>query len=302
MRAPAPIEEESLRPVDQDWIGLAYFARHLIDSSDLDPVYPILAELGRLRGYDREAALWLSVYYQAYYHLPSGLTALRGSSARVGLPTGIERRGLRGGKVLDYLDYLRASVRGSLHAWITQGWTDQPYANYRRFASTWQSLPQNGRWSTFKMAEILKVVHRLPIAAPDMDLKLATGPREGLEYLYALHRPDLRTLNRYANGFAARLYAALGRVLDWETIETILCNWNSTRQGKYYVGHDIDEMQAQIEHAAAAFLAEADLGDLWSARQRALPPAYLGEHHGWSGVQLDRQRAWLIDRQIVTRG
>jgi len=301
-------------PVRRDWDAIAYFAGHLIESRDQDPIYPVLHELSRLRQYNSEEALWLSVVYQAFYHLPAALEAIR----RLGdvreldgraildarlreLPTGIERRGLRGGLVVSYLSLVteaRRQARG-FQNWLTEGWGTNPYTNYANFQRTWQNLEFNARWSSFKMAEILKVSHGWNIAAPDMDLRKATGPRQSLEYLYGLANPKLIQLNESGEDFRHQLQKSLNRALDWETVETILCNWNSVRQGRYYVGHDIDELQDQMERAT--FLSQEDASDLLNARANALPDDYLGEWHDWSGVSKSRQRAWIDAGLVVIR-
>jgi len=301
-------------PVNRDWDAIAYFAQHLIESRDQDPIYPILYELSRLREYDPEESLWLSVVYQAFYHLPAALEAMR----RLGdfrnlapstlldaqlqqLPTGIERRGLRGGLVVSYLSLVSEARKraGGFQKWLTDGWGTNPYLNYSYFQQTWQNVEFNGRWSSFKMAEILKVSHSWNIAAPHMDLWKSTGPRQSLEYLYDLSKPDLITLNETGENFRHRLQKSLNRAVDWETVETVLCNWNSVRQGRYYVGHDIDELQTQIEHAN--YLSVADQMDILAARLAALPDAYLGEHHGWDRLSKSRQRAWIDAGLVVIR-
>ena len=73
--------------------------------------------------------------------------------------------------------------------------------------------------------------------------------------------------------------AAMGVPLSWERLETVLCDFHSMVKGRYYVGHDIDQMLEQAEKAPPAI---RDL--ILAARAATLPERYLGEVQGWSGV------------------
>jgi hypothetical protein len=339
-----PQHSPAFIPVRSDWDTLKLFAENLMSSRDIDPIYPVLRSLYDARGYTAEDALWCSILYVTFYNLPSALEARRrlGPSPELSheridrtelsdLPTGVERRGMRGaGKVAQYLhglydcihepvpSYRQANLTRHLpwsispiepvRSWLRRGelsWNFTPCergyrvrTNYRNFRRRWDAVPGNGRWSGFKLAEILRVVHHMPYQAPDMDLEHSSGPKEGLQWLYATHQEDATVLNGLAEQFRFLMMRPNYDYLDWEVLETILCNMNSLGTGHYYVGHDIDEFQGQIERAA---LHKDDRRDLLIARREALPYAYLGEHHGWSGVQRNRLAAWRNRREVVLR-
>jgi hypothetical protein len=307
------------------------FGVAMLESRDIDPIYPLLEYLYRDRlgeTPDREErALWQTVLYVAFYNLPSALTAYREigwpetSDLKLEdripvahlsrLPIGTERRGLRGGMVTTYLQGYWRTVRrhgGNQERWMQQGWGDAPPLpewRYNLFWDTWQQVKYNGRWSAFKTAEILSTVHRFPMAAPDMRMAHCSGPREGLIWLYDLDLSGMKASDRvkYLDGYGLHLRRQLadrGLPLSWEQLETVLCNFNSMRQGKYYVGHDIDELQGQIE-AATAYLHPGDEASLWKARRAVIPCRYLGEGGGWSGVQHARMRVYLDEGHILTR-
>jgi hypothetical protein len=66
--------------------------------------------------------------------------------------------------------------------------------------------------------------------------------------------------------------------------------------GRYYVGHDIDQMLGQIDRTTSAFVGEA-----LAARYETLPYDYLGEHHDWDGIDDARRKVYRDTGQIVTR-
>jgi hypothetical protein len=188
--------------------------------------------------------------------------------------------------------------------------TPQEY-NYMQFWETGQTVWQNGRRAVHKWLDILKNVHGLPVAAPDLRMQYCSGPKAGLIALYGLNEnASLKVLD--AAGADMRVQLAQRGVhsyipdigmaqdgLDWETLETVLCDWNNLTLGRYYVGHDIDDIQKSLRKAD--YLSKADQEALWEARAIAFPDAYLGERHGWEGTDLDRNKIFRKTGQIVGR-
>ena len=285
-------------------------AEHL-SSQDIDPVYPVLREFYRSLNWSNETALWFTTLYLAYYHLGSAIRAFDLHSAFVPnddyhdiafFPTATERRGLRGGKVQHFLDSYGAQVAGvtSQAAFLRQGLLmggregDELY-NYEVFWDTIQYVWGNGRWAAFKWAEVLQQVHGFPLKAPDMRLQFCSGPKEGLELLFGLHSASTGLLNQCAQVLRSDCSAA-ALPLSWEQLETVLCDFNSLQKGHYYVGHDIDQMQEQLIRLESP-LEQA----LYQARAVALPKTYLGEQHGWHGIDRARRTIYQSTQQIVTR-
>ena len=209
------------RPVDQYWQDLVAFTREMLASKDIDPLYDMLRGLYERLQLNSEERLWFTTLYVAFYNLPSALSAWRLLGDYVGvtherldqhkpvlrtLPTGIERRGLRGGAVVPYLHHFLGETQSNyerrygvdptpLSAWYTKGWqrgvalqASRTFEdNYECFWKQWDTIKGNGRWSAFKMAEILRRVHDLPLRAPDMRMEFCSGPKEGLVWLYDAH-------------------------------------------------------------------------------------------------------------------
>lgn len=287
------------RPDDVTLAALATFAAAHVRSHDIDPVYPILSWLERNQG--EEDALERSLIYVAFYNVASAETfRLADDPAMLRLPTGIERRGLRGGAPmsahLEGLYHLRAEY-GSLRAWLlSQG------ATWNQVREAVELAYGNGRWASYKTVEILAKVHGWPLTAPDMGNYGSSGPRWTLNLLYPDLPPgDSAAAVDAADAAAADLLAALAErdvVLGIEELETVLCDFGSMTKGHFYVGHDIDKMLEQTLHPSVP-AAVREL--LWMARAEALPTEYLGELRGWSGVDRFLCGHYARTGEVITR-
>lgn len=340
-----------LNPIDNHQVMTDFitFGQHHLASNDIDPAYPVLRTL-----YDDLSVnqrCWFTMLYLGFYDLGSAMTVWE-SQHRVPmkldprmalLPCATERRGLRGGKINEYITGLWLAVTndratpGGLAGLLTgdlitptqstEGYRDQllpgelatydqlrRYANYERLWRRVQRLPHVGRWAAFKLLEILRRVHDVPIEAPDMRLKFCSGPRRCLEWLFGYERAATHVELLEALALELQHRCADGGLdLDLEHLETVLCDFWSLRQGHYYIGHDIDAMQASIRIAAERFCNSSNLVGLspygadllWSARRRALPAGYLGELHPsdptWTGVDRNRSREYQRNGTIVLR-
>jgi hypothetical protein len=81
-----------------------------------------------------------------------------------------------------------------------------------------------------------------------------------------------------------------------ESMETALCDFNSLANGRYYVGHDIDQMQEQ------AIIAQFQSDHwLWKARKMCLDNRYLGELCGRHLVDKQRKSIFKETGQVLTR-
>src|SRR5512138_1036979 len=82
------------------------FARAMLASRDLDPIYDVLRALYYALDLAGETALWFTALYLAYYNLPSALVAFRAvpepgyiPERLLTLPIAVERRNLLGGRL-----------------------------------------------------------------------------------------------------------------------------------------------------------------------------------------------------------
>lgn len=308
---------------------IARFAALHLDSRDIDPVYPVLKRALQVHADYEDMILWASLLYVAYYHLPSGLyaweviwqscpcgppvatwfappTLLRFAGRLSGLPTGTERRGHRGGRVMGHLYALAGAMdtfNGSPRKWLRQGFTRDPRHNWRRVQETLLAVHGNGRWAAYKTAEVLQKVHDWPLEPTDMGNQYSSGPRHGLALLYPNVEGNgadaIKILDAQGEDLRQRLIDLTGRPMDIAQVETILCDFHSLAQGNYYVGHDIDLMQQQIE--TFPYWSPQAKTMLWHDRADALPRAYLGECNGWLGVDAKRKKRYQQQGVILGR-
>lgn len=298
--------------------ALYKFAKNLIASEDIDPLYPVLKHLQK--DLDPEQKLWHSFLYVAWYNLPSATAAFTEYSLPnkqllkhidPKWPTGIERRNNRGGKVVGHIDsYLKIiEVTKSQKKWYWEGLSrdKEPEDNWRILNERIQTLHGNGRWAAYKFCEVLRKVNNLPIQAPDMGHQFSSGPREGLAMLFGeipgQTSEVIDQLNAQGDVLIEKLQK-LGLDVGQEEVETVLCNFKSLMKGKYYTGHDIDELQEQIVSSLEKKIITIGQAEMiFEARRAVLPKHYLGErgNPSWVGVQKRRQVAYRETGKIVIR-
>jgi hypothetical protein len=303
---------------------LVEFMLHMHSSRDLDPLYPVLRKLQN--NFNREQGLWFSFLYVAWYNLPSAWAAFNMSTYPTELlplwldpkwPTGTERRANRGGKVAEHIQDYMLKIAGSRsqYRWYTKDLVlddlDQATKeiNWYTLNERIQSLFMNGRWAGYKHCEVLAKVNGIPVLAPHMGHANSSGPRQGLAMIYDCSEltgndpGTIAVLDEMSADLTFQLDQALpGLNLEIEDVETILCNWKSLMKGKYYVGHDIDELQEQILRAEErGILSKESSRYLWRARKAVLPHEYLGELGGWEGVDRRRMAAYKDTGRIEVR-
>lgn len=303
----ASLGAELLPPSEDLMADFITFSSHLIDSKDQDPIYPVLSATYDLLDLDEEQRLWFTFMYLAFYMVPSGLAAFRRhpepellDPKLLKLPMMMQRRNLRGGKIRRHVQsYVEAIEGDTQDRWVRNGFKQgQPERNFEAFWLTSQQPWGNGRWTSYKWAEILKVVHGYELSAPDMKLDQCLGPRRGLEMMYSVPGAPTHVLNRAGDDLKARMEESLNLYLSWEDVETCLCCYHSLVEGRYYIGHDIDQLQEQIENAP---IAERDRKLLMDARAMSLPHEYLGEMNGWHDLSFEKRKVYQRSHQIVGR-
>lgn len=298
----------SMDPGNRLHVAYSVFHGAALASGDVDPVYPVLREIAREQQWTGEATIKAIFAHVAYYDMGSGLTAFSRSKTFEGMPADLpcatERRAHRmPSKLRAHLDHLGSLqvMHNGLSRWLwdltVPGDPVKSWVNVSRFGL--MRVTGNGRWSSYKTAEMLKEVAGWALAAPDMGHAHSSGPRRGLELLY----PELARFSDRNDQAAIDLldqvsakHAADHRA-PIEQAETTLCDFNSLVKGDYYVGHDIDKMQAQLIRAGNGPLIQA----AWRARRKVLPGPYLGELNGWEGVDRERCKAYRDTGQILTR-
>ncbi len=320
-KAPATEPETDSPPADPAetlWQTLATFAGAMIRTKDLDPVYPVLRQLNAGDGHPPQSgeALRRTLVYVALYNLSASECVEE--AGRIGRDphavarqlagrAGIERRGLRSPdfmvKHLEYLAHQQHAHGGlskGLAKWLQYGWSvsDTPADRWRKVMEQVMNVPYNGRWAAYKTCDLLVEVHGWEMEAPDAGHKWSTGPREGLEMLEgqgadfgglpahtdqsneAIHALDVATdrvqRELWVRGVPAKV----------SEVETVLCNWKALSKGRYYIGHDIDEMLGGVMTLPQSGEYANVRKRLLAARKAVFAEELLGElGGGWMGVR-----------------
>lgn len=292
--------------------AFAAFARHMVDSWDIDPVYPVLRQLIDDEALEPPQAEWLTVLYLASYNLASAATAffrypdpracrILNDLRTLKLPTGIERRGLRQPELmrLHLADWLGRFDGRTFFGAAREALTDDVLFNNDVLSAYFMGVCYNGRWAAYKGTEVLHKVLDWPNAARDAGHENSTGPREGLTLFFPRvvgQRPvDIALLDRQTD-VLLQATAAHGVGLDVEEVETLLCDFKSLSRGRYYVGHDTDLMLEGI-----LTLPHSEVRRALLFARRALPEHYRGEQHGWRERDRDAQAAYVERGAVLYR-
>jgi hypothetical protein len=277
------------------------------ETQDIDPVYPVLRHFMVHGEVDNDARAWLIFLHVAYYHLGSAAVAWdlteRSPEKIMGasifglrpLPCATERRGHRDRAAMS------AHFRSLLDTIDHYG---GPYAllcapSWAELTERVMSVHGNGRWAAYKTCELAQKVLGIAIVPPDAAHESSTGPRQGLsDVLGPQPGGNLRAVIGELNRRTARLAARIGET-DLGYVETSLCDYHSLINGRYYLGHDIDQMLEQLYVNNVGQL--ATIMELLQSRLEVLPVTYLGEMTGRMGPDKDRKHVYARTGQILER-
>lgn len=291
------------------------FHAEAVRSGDYDPMYPVLANLAAGQKWTREQTLWACMVFVAYYDLGSMLRVVTAhpeptvpGDELLSLPCATERRAHRDPRQLRrHLAAVAeaANTWGGLEGWMDNGLgmsEGHDGAGYPVFSAWLRTLYGNGRWASYKSCELLAwVLAEQKIVPNDMGHAHSSGPRHGLELLVTglpqgNSRDDIATLDRVSSELCERMITD-GQWAPVSVVETTLCDFHALAAGRYYIGHDIDQMRAQLDRTPSDLTAAA-----YAARARALPPAYLSEATGREpGIDKERRTAFVRTGRILIR-
>jgi len=292
------------------WKDYATFHKGQYDSKDLDPVYPVLTTIGDELGLDQEQRVWLTFLHVSYYHIGSAMRVFAEypnpaipRDELLTLPTGTERRAHRMPiKLHHHFNSLMgiADSYGGLYNWINQYVKPNPQAAWDSITEALTQPVGNGRWAAYKTAEMLWKINGIPMCAPDMGHAHSSGPRQGLDILFAgmptgNTARDVAILDNASNEVLNKLQEH-GIQAAVEEAETSLCDFHALVTGRYYVGHDIDQMQAQILKVPSDLTAT-----IYKARAATIPNNYLGELNNWEAVDKERNRIYRDTGVVLLR-
>lgn len=249
---------------------LVRFARIEVESADVEPWAAILTDLYQHGVVNRDEALWLVKLYNAYDSLGSAWGVFRRWSdpyqwvfatdraEAAEFPCTQERRGLRGGRVLKHLySYVDHLAGDKQETWLWRGicinGTDDADAARRAREASFTSMLKHtrqvwgvGRQTAFEWAEFLGKVVDFPLSAGHAFLWESEGPRRSLQRIYGNDSPHAAWLDEKALETRAVL-ADAGIELSWEDLETIICDFNVMRDGRYYPGRHLAAVREEIE-------------------------------------------------------
>jgi len=269
-----PIEHDVLR-------DLVEFARIEVEANDIEPWSEVIRELAL----EEEDALWVIKLYNAYddirsawnvrcewatpYELAAEPLAQRQKIATY--PISRERRNFYGGKIIRHFDSYADCLGGkSQRSWISSVSIGDPFQNFVSVVEHLRTVWGVGRQSAFEWAEFLAKVFSANIEPPNAMLWESSGPRESLERLYGLG-DDTATpewLEERAIECKA-LLASEGVPLSWWDFETVICDFNVMRKGRYYPGKHIAMIRGEIED-----LPSPHRERLYAAFESAIPVAW----------------------------
>lgn len=311
----------TIEPDPELFADFATLSRHLLDTWELDPQYPMGRWVLDHRGADTEARIWFACLYTNWYRLDSADAIARAYPepapiAELGdhgpvWPTKKERRCLRGNDgARRHIAWLVDRVRehGSLTAWLddlvddAHADPDQPHhvrrgvtiaedhgadlgatAAWASIRHAYEDAPYVGSYASYKLCDLLKYWVGLPITAPNMGKGDGGDLRGPLGAIIRLLPTDVHT------------YAEAHRAIDlqWAFHEYAL---------DHGIGFDgLEETETAlcnfqtlsngnyyVGKDADGFQAQFDgLGpEWWHARTEVLPAFLRGESHdpGWFGV------------------
>lgn len=248
--------------------GFELYSRALIESKDVDPVYPFVKSIIEHFGFEPE---WFIFCYQGFYNLESGIEMCKSMPTRKDWSKkkfgemrengklskfGHERRGTQR-RVENQIEMYEAVVK-----WI-DNWeeilveadihgADPTDAN--EFRKSIEAMPNFGSWSAYKIVELFeKSLGCDFLVIPDLGLedknfRRNDGPLGGLRWLFDKNRAEEETFDfgndkekwlGIFNEFGSRLSNAWG--VDMGETETCLCKYHKLHTGKYFVGHDVAE-------------------------------------------------------------
>jgi hypothetical protein len=264
------------------------------ETGDIDPVYPVLRKVQYLRKLDPDQAVWSTLLYFTWYHLGSAEFVwrtlhgeiperLHAIPALTALPTGVERRSFRGvvgtQKAIEMLNYILRHC-SPLSQWLREITSEGGERGWSTLYEYMKSALHNGPWAAYKWCDLARNVLNRDITASDIGVGgqgQNAGPVPGLVKLTGLDWKKCAC----DYGLQRAVYQYFRQYVDWagmEEFETALCDYNSTRHRRYYVGHDIDKQQEDFEKMEVPPV-------YWEARRLSFSKGVLGEMSEWSGVR-----------------
>lgn len=272
---------------------LCAFAAIETASCDLEPWAAVIGALHGAGTLDAEEATWVLTLYNTYDDLGSAWSVFRRwpsprawtlAGDREGAaeyPCTQERRNLRGGLVLRRLSSYAAELSGGPQLpWIHDGLRgDDPERDFVRLTRHLRRVWGVGRQAAFEWAEFLGKCVGVPVSAGDAQLWESEGPRRSLQRLYGNDHPTANWLDARATETRERI-AATGTELAWWDFETVICDFNVMRDGRYYPGRHLAALREEIVGM------DGDRATVERAWHSVVPEPWAGIEPGISKAQM----------------
>lgn len=236
------------------------YSRALIESNDVDPVYPLVRDIIDHYGFEPE---WFVFCYVGFYSLESGIKMCKEMPS----VDDWDEEKFRHLRLTKHLHHFNHERRGTcrnidnqvnmfkrIKLWFEELQEGQFYngeINNHSFRKEVMSLPFHGDWASYKIAELFeKSLGCKELEIPDLGLEgkrpnKNDGPVGGLRWLYGRDHEYTEDIFPVWNRFGEALAKAWG--VDMGKVETCLCKWHKMMTGKYWVGHDVAEF-IELEH------------------------------------------------------
>lgn len=286
----------------------AMFGRAMILSGDIDPQFPILRHMYEYLELDRNTALWWTCIYLLYYHLGSAVQAWKRypkpdiilkKDWSSDLPYFKQRRCFRGNKhARNQINTLVSLSDGDLVTWIDNLVSTNREKSWTRIREAVSELPYHGPWSSYKFCDMMKFVHSYPITAPDIGTKpgATAGPIAGLNTLTGLGWNRCAGDSQLHRDLLQMVIDLGAPVNGLDQLESMLCDWQSLNNGRYYLIHDIDRDLAQLETVGKS---DRYAKILYETRYQIFDKRFLGELNNWKGVRSELNSVYRDRRRII---
>lgn len=267
-------------------LDIKEFGTVLLQSYDLDPVYVALHTMGvrGQLGYD-QLARWL-LGYMLCYHCGAAcyfsdatgeefwkriyLAAHNEAESPVGgrWPRSHERRHWRGRQALQITDELYVNYRepeGFIKMIVGADDLTAAFEGKERPGITFQGITERvkqhrgfGDWAAFKIADIVDrlglirvdfayedvTIYRDPVLAAEMLVRRELGLPANVSVKPGAVRGVFDSLIEYFDNYSAP--PLFDRAVGLQEVETILCKWKSSQNGRYPLYNDIREISEGI--------------------------------------------------------
>lgn len=259
--------------------GFVDFSRQLLETRDYDPHYFTLKELCELRCYNESLTYDFLTTFNGFYHFESADIFYKDQTTNpANMKYGKNRRGFMGNeRVRDFLRGTQRVKREILEA------REDGHRGWQKIYFLFSSVSGCGPWSAYYMTDLMKVILRKRITAPNfgnlVDLKAKRGPIAGISFLTGVPVERIAGNDYLQQSVYNEILRAGAPYAGMEEMESVLCGYMSLQKGTYYVGRDIDRQLMMIP--------EGD-NDWWRARRKAFLPETLGELNDWKAVRKEK--------------